>query len=102
LETKRVKIGQIWSLNDDKNGKAFVIDIDHDFNVHFAYLKDNDIIIYHIPIKYSFFLDSIFEHVGNSDVVEDFLDAKRVWEECSGGIWELEVKEILEITLNEY
>ena len=101
METKKIETGQIWSLNDDENGKAFVIDIDNDLNVHFAYIKDNDVIIYHIPIKYSFFLNSITQHIGNNDVLEDFLEAKKVWEEYSGGVWELKVKEILEITLND-
>ncbi|KPH14069.1 hypothetical protein [Chryseobacterium sp. ERMR1:04] len=101
METK-IKIGQIWSVKNEENGKAFIFDLDKENEiVHFAYLKNDEAIIFHIPINYSLFIQSIFEYTGDKKITPDFFDAKRVWEENSGGVWDIGIQKIIDMTLKD-
>lgn len=101
METK-IETGQVWSIKNDK-GKVLIFDLDKKREiVHFAYLKNGEIIIYHIPITYNLFLKSIVKYLGDDEITQDFFDAKKVWEKHSGGVWDIEIKEVIDITLKDF
>jgi hypothetical protein len=92
---------QLWSLNTIPFGKVLVIDFEEISKiVHFSYFVKESIIIYHIPIDFESFLNSINECIGSKKITKKMIQAKSIWEKENGGVWELNIEEIIDLTLN--
>jgi hypothetical protein len=44
---------------------------------------------------------SIHDFIENKDVTTEFLEAQKVWKDHSGGVWEIDINDIVNISLNE-
>ena len=54
--------------------------------------------IYHIPISLSKFLYSIEKRLGNSKISEEMTEGINLWKKDEGGVWDLEIYDIIRIT----
>ncbi|WP_298148733.1 hypothetical protein [Flavobacterium sp.] len=99
LEIKDLNSGQIFSIIG-LEGKIVILKVDiKEQVVHFSYLKSNKILIYHIPISYKKFIISIEGILGIGKITNKQLLIIKEWEIDNGGVWDLTIKEVIEMTL---
>ena len=99
LGIKNLNIGQIWTIKKNE-GKVVVLKVDMEQKVvHLSYLVKNQILIYHIPMSFKKFIISVKEVSGVRKVSNKQLSIIKEWEFNEGGVWDLTIDKIIEITM---
>lgn len=98
------KIGQCWTY---KRGKATsfckILKIEGDtvhISVKNTLIKNEYFDIDHLPFSRASFNSSILNLIKKEVVVEDELEGVLIWENEKGGIWDIPVYDVIQITIN--
>jgi hypothetical protein len=100
LEINDFNVGDIYTI-ENLEGSIQIIKIDYDdFVIHFSYIENKRIKIYHVPITFSMFLSSIKFKKDVKKVSRNQKEAYSIWKNENGGVWNIELNEIITNILN--
>ena len=97
------KVGDCWSVKNVSESYILVTRIDDVGNnrvVHVSYWDNQEREVLHLPISIEKFISSVKNKIGEKKVPKENLEAILVWQEDLGGVWDIEINEIIDITFS--
>ena len=102
MQDFKLKVGDCWNVKNTPNGHITITRIDEVDNekiIHVAY-QDSECEVQHLPVSAEQILLSIGKKTGENEVTKEHLEGIQYWEDDAGGVWDLEMSEIIEIVFN--
>lgn len=110
MDLQQISEGQLWTYKtrkEDNDSHLIIFKIEKyedDFFVHVAVKNiavddQKKVDIDHMPFSLESISQSILDNIGEGEILPSYIEAYDYWREQEGGVWNIEVKEAVKVTI---